>query len=367
MNTISNTKVILISTFPLPYSKIGSWTTLYKNYIENDNQIDYIVCEKPSTFFQNCIYQILDNSFPTKILSKIVKNPRLKYLKAIEKIVKKEEKYVIQIVDNFGLIKPLISFLKKKGIRKKCYLQFFFHGYSPFYEDSESRFFFESIDEMVLLTNDSYQLHKNYYTVLPCRFSVLNNGIDTTKFYSLESYVKNKLREKKGVSQKKVFIWCSQDRPKKGLSIILDAWKRVYSQRQDIILWVIGANSETEQQGVTFFGKIPNDKLPEYFQLSDCYLFPTLCQEGFGMTLIEALHCGNYCIASAIGGVPEVLKYGVLGQLIQNPNFIKSWETAIIDYIDNPKQINAIATDLYSTQSWNNGMNEIISSAKLSL
>ena len=106
------------------------------------------------------------------------------------------------------------------------------------------------------------------------------------------------------------------------MHLILDAWKRVYAQRQDIILWVIGCEPKSPQEGVMYLGRILNDELPSYFQASDCFLFPTLCHEGFGLSLIEALHCGNYCIASALGGVPEVLQYGKFGKLIENPHFV---------------------------------------------
>jgi glycosyltransferase involved in cell wall biosynthesis len=220
---------------------------------------------------------------------------------------------------------------------------------------------------MVLLTKDSYHLHKNFYNQLPCRFSVLHNGINTSKFYPLDINIKNSLRVQKGISDKIIFVWCSQDRPKKGLHIVLDAWKRVFQKRKNIELWVIGTEKKTSIEGITFFGKIPNNELPELLQVSDCYLFPTLCQEGFGMSLIEALHCGNYCIASAMGGVPEVLQYGAFGQLIEEPHFISSWEHALLDYIDHPNKQTHFDTNLYNTKSWNDGMNQLITNAKLSL
>jgi L-malate glycosyltransferase len=120
-------------------------------------------------------------------------------------------------------------------------------------------------------------------------------------------------------------------------------------------------------EGVHYFGRIPNDKLPEYLQTTDCYLFPTLWHEGFGMSLIEALHCGNYCIASSIGGVPEVLQYGKLGKLIVNPHFVKEWEQAMMEFIENQISLPVISSDLYSTASWTEGMNAIISTAKNSM
>jgi glycosyltransferase involved in cell wall biosynthesis len=76
------------------------------------------------------------------------------------------------------------------------------------------------------------------------------------------------------------------------------------------------------------------------------------------------LHCGNYCIASAIGGVPEVLQYGKLGKLIENPHFVSAWENAILDFLENPVPEITISPELYSSESWSAGMNSIITNAK---
>jgi L-malate glycosyltransferase len=357
-------KVLLISQFPLPFSSIGSWTTMYKNYLQSSHQIDCVICPEPTAKFEGVQYSFVSNTFFDKINRKLQKNPYLGYLKALKKIVQPNERYLIQIVDNYGIVKPLQEFLIENKIRENCYLQFFYHSFAPFHENFYGRWFFESVDEMVLLTYDSYLAHKNYYTILPTRFSVLHNGIDTQKFFPLSETEKKKIREEKGVSNKKVFVWCSQDRLKKGLHIILDVWKKIYATRQDVVLWIIGCEPKTPQEGVVYLSKIANDLLPSYFQASDCYLFPTLWHEGFGLSLIEALHCGNYCIASSTGGVPEVLQYGKLGKLIENPHFIAEWEQAILDFLENKQLYPLVDKNLYSSEAWNIGMNEIIHNAK---
>ncbi len=360
-------KVILLSQVALPFSKIGSWTTLYKNYLQGTHLIDCIICPEPEEKWDTVNYSFVVNDNLTKIKQEWNKNPYLGYLKALERIMVPNEKYIIQIVDNFGIIKPLVAFLNQKGMRTNCYLQFFYHGFPPFYENFHGRWFFETIDEMVLLTHDSYLAHKNYYTVLPTRFSVLHNGIDTTQFFPLSKTEKLKLKAEMQVVDTKVFVWCSQDRPKKGLHLILDVWQRIYATQKDVVLWVIGCDPKKEQAGVKYWGRIPNNELPRYFQVADCYLFPTLWHEGFGLSLIEALHCGNYCIASALGGVPEVLQYGKLGKLIQSPHFIFEWEGAIKEFLEKPLFFEKIPENLYSSESWNRGMNDIIDNAKYSI
>jgi glycosyltransferase involved in cell wall biosynthesis len=338
---------------------------MYFNYLKANHQIDYIICKEPESRIETVKYEVLSHSKILKIKQKFLRQPYLAYLDALKKIVKTNQKYIIQIVDHFGIIKPLQKFLLQNGLRQNCQIQFFYHGFPPFYENFRGRDFFESINEMVVLTHDSYKVHKDYYTVLPTRFSVLHNGIDTSKFQKVTNEQKQILKEELELKDKKVFIWCSKDFPKKGLDFILDVWKKIHKTDENTVLLVVGATRSNPIDGVRFLGKIQNQELPKFYQMADCYLFPTLCHEGFGLTLIEALHSGCYCIASSLGGIPEVLQQGKLGKLIENPHFQQEWEEAILDFLNQKEGNNiVIPKTLYSTQSWNTGMNTIIENAK---
>ncbi|MDX6190091.1 glycosyltransferase [Flavobacterium sp. Fl-318] len=360
-------QVILISQTSLPYSKIGSWTTLYKNYLENNHKIDYIICPKPQKLFDGIQYHFAKLTFWHKLQRKFLKRKNLEYFVALDKIIDPKQKYIIQVVDNYGMVKSLRKHLVSKGIEKQCYIQFFYHGFSPYTKSGSGQDFYEIIDEMIVLTMDSYKAHQKNNIILPSHFSILNNGIDTKKFKKVPETEKIKLKEELGFGNKKTFVWCSQDRPKKGLELILEVWRKIYSVEKKIQLVVIGCDPRQKMEGVVFLGKIPNEELPKYYQASDCYLFPTLCQEGFGLSLIEALHCGNYCIASAFGGVPEVLHYGKLGKLIENPYFISEWETAINAFLEGNIELPEFSNELYAMENWNIKMNQIIDQAKCRL
>lgn len=362
-------KVILVSQIPLPYDGIGSWTTMYQHYFKSEgHQIDILVCEKPYKKFEEVEYAIVSNNFSTKLRGKIAKKPHQSYVDAILNQIGSNEGYVLQIVDNFGLVKALHEALSENSIlRERLYIQFFYHGYAPFYGNFESRWFFEFIDEMVLLTHSSYLEHKKMYTVLPCSFSVLHNGIDTSQFHGVSKEIKEIYKIEHQVKDKTVFLWCSQDRSKKGLDHILKVWKLISRKHKDIVLWVVGAERESAQENIRFFGKIPNKDLPELYQTADCYLFPTLWHEGFGLSLVEALNCGCFCIASDIGGVPEVLKNGQLGMLVAAPHLLDSWVEAFDKYLSQKSDFIPQNTKHYSIERWKDGMNQLIERAKFLL
>jgi len=361
-------KVVLLSQYELPYHEIGSWTTMYNYYLQKDHKIDYLVCPEPQKQFDSVVYSFVKGTLITKSKRKVLNKRYLAHLNALEAIIDPNEKYVIQLIDNFGIVDHLEQLLKDKYDRTNFYIQFFYHGFPPSYNNLKGRPFFDSIDEMVLLTQDSYKQHLEFYTALPCRFSVQHNGIDRNIFKPITTAEKKELSSKLGVEGKTVFLWCSQDRPKKGLDLILDVWKRIYKQHTDIVLWVIGAKRSDKIEGVQFIGKVPHESIYKYYQASSIYLFPALNKEGFGLSLIEALACGNLCIASNNGGIPEVLNYGEYGQLIERPNFIEDWVREIEKILKTIDQHHVdLPEGLYDINVWCRSMNEKIESAKISL
>ena len=359
-----NVKVILISQFELPFSKIGSWTTMYTNYLSSSNKIDFVICPKPNQEIKTVNYVFTDKSLSEKVINKLVKKPYQNYLKALEKILENDTKYIIQIIDNFGIVSPLHEFLTRNNHRQNCFIQFFYHGFDPFFGNFQSRPFFEHIDEMVLLTKSSYEEHLKYYTVLPCSFRILHNGVDTNLFHPVNPEVKHILKTKLQLENKIVFIWCSNDRPKKGLKFLINLWKKISKKHTHIHLLVVGNKLEIKHPAITSLGIILNNKLPAYYQMSDYFLFPTLCKEGFGMSLIEALHCGCYPIASALGGVPEVLEQGKFGSLIQNPNFYIDWEQAIEEVIIKKTILSEFSSQYYTLEQWCENQNKLIEETK---
>ena len=362
-------KTILIANKSLPFSKIGSWTSMYDYYLQQEHYIDYIICPKPKTKYKNIEYKFTDNNIFQKIKIKYFNYHKFNFiLKEIEDIIEPNTKYIVQFVDSFAGVNYIIKNLNKKYKKKRFYYQFFYHGFPPFYGNGEHEVFYNDIDEMILLTQKSYKEHVRLYTNLPCKFSILHNGVNTELFFKFSQEKKLELRQKEGFSiDKKIFLWLSQDRPKKGLDFILNVWKKIDEEViNDSELWIIGSNRQFNIQGVNSLGRKPNKDLPKYYQMADVYLFPTLCQEGFGLSLIEALHCGCYPIASKLGGVPEVLHNGKFGKLIENPHFEFEWKEEI-ERIMNSKIKdfqNNFDVKLYTLENWSKQMNVLINEAK---
>jgi L-malate glycosyltransferase len=370
MNTV---KTVLISTASLPHDGVASWTTELNYLLKRENELDYVVGPHSNIKIDKPIQiSINEISFLDKVKRKFnYKNRFNPYLRGLKKVLKLEDKIILQVKDNYGLLKAVLAFVKKSQLRKRVYIQYHYHSFMPF---SDEAFLLEQIDELVLLTEESYQKIKKETNTLPIRISINNDGVDSNLFKPVDKKKKQGLRKSLSLSSEKlIFIWTSQDRKKKGLDVILETWERIYSENQNIELLVFGLNKNIDVNGVKNMGQVPNSSLVNYYQSSDFFLFPTLCQEGFGLSLVEALKSGSYCIAADNGSTPYILNNGQYGKLVDRPNMVNDWvrviKSSILEYEANDREnifLERLPKNIYDMSDWCFRYNEIIKSAKKS-
>ena len=366
-------KAVLLSSMPLPYHKIGSWTKRYTELIySNDNPFEYIICPKVDDKLTRSLfttYLYADRFKYKKILKIYYKYEYYFFLKKLLSIIKKEKQLVIQIIDNVKLLNEVHDFLTNKKIRNKCVIIFNSCGYSYYFNPADGVQFYDKIDHMIFSTNEAYQFELNRYNYLTSKVSIVPNGIDSKRFYKLTDVEKIKEKENIGFNNKKIILWLSQDRKKKGLHLLIEAWNNSkLMNNKDYVLLVIGTPKITVEGNINYLGKIPNKLLPKYYQCSDYYFFTTLFHEGFGLSIAEAIKCGTTCFTSNIAPMKEVVKEGKLGCLIDDPNKISSRLNVLNEIEENKIQKIDIdrseLDELYSLKKWSETMSEIVNQEK---
>ncbi len=351
---------VLISHIGIPSDVIGSWNVLFTNLIDSDTSIFTHIISPITVRKVDNINHIIVNepTFATYKIGKIIKFYKNRvYWQALKKILIENTATVtvVNVIDNIGVLLAIDFLSKQEGFRNKLHINFFLHGYN-FGNHVEKTKIYNSIDTLILLTNLSYinQIKNNH--AIPCEVKLLRNGIDSAVFYPLEQLQKSNLRKNLNLkSGKKYFLWVSQDRPKKGLKIVLKAWRKLTLNNPNIELIVIGTHSEIKEKQVIWIERMKNINLAKYYQATDYYLFSTLCHEGHPLSLTEALKCGAKCLASNIDPISEVLHEGNLGILVDNPNFVSSWINSINYALNNDIDFNKENVDLlklYDFDQW---------------
>ena len=119
-----------------------------------------------------------------------------------------------------------------------------------------------------------------------------------------------------------VVVSCSSVIPLKRVEMIAQALKFIKSPA---LHWIhIGDGSEIENvrlaaNGIKceFLGQIPNDKIAEIYKQYSPDLFITASSsEGLPISIVEAFSCGIPAIATAAGGIPELVKDGDTGFIV---------------------------------------------------
>lgn len=168
---------------------------------------------------------------------------------------------------------------------------------------------------------------------------IIPMGIDFQKFsFGSADTLRSKLKK-----DCLILLFVGRLVEKKGVRDLLHAYSLLTDeQRRHTQLWIIGDGSERallEAQSqqlhltdkVTFWGKLPNQQLPDYYAAADIFIAPSITDssgdtEGQGITLVEAMASGTAIISTNTGGISEVIEHGQTGLLVpsQSPTDLKS-------------------------------------------
>lgn len=131
----------------------------------------------------------------------------------------------------------------------------------------------------------------------------------------------------------------------KGHRHLLDAFQKIARQRSDVRLVVVGNNRQSyveylrrlsAKQGIAeriHWAGYRGD-IPAVMQALDLYVCPSL-RESLPLTLIEAMSAAKPVIATAVGGIPEIVRHQATGLLIR-PAHVTQLSDSITQLLDDP-------------------------------
>jgi spore coat protein SA len=188
-------------------------------------------------------------------------------------------------------------------------------------------------------------------------YRVIYNGVETEAFTSIwdPGPLRQQVREQYGLEDAPTILFAGKLRESKGVHILLRAMTRVWEIAPGAALVLVGGTEygrnrtmrETPFMAqlrrdlarapgkVVLTGFIPPADMPRAYLLGDVFVGPSQIEEGLGLVFLEAAAAGVPIIATARGGIPEVVRDGVNGLLLRRKDDDTELAKKIIELLGN--------------------------------
>jgi glycosyltransferase involved in cell wall biosynthesis len=153
------------------------------------------------------------------------------------------------------------------------------------------------------------------------RIHVARNGVDLERF---RPEARAEARRRLGLAEGTWLLSVGNLLPVKRHHLVIEALARLRQRWPGLRLAVVGRGAlaeELQQQAlaqglrdaVVFAGAVPQDELRWWYSAADLLVLAS-SREGWPNVLLEAMACGLPVVASRVGGVPEIVTDGAVGE-----------------------------------------------------
>ena len=208
---------------------------------------------------------------------------------------------------------------------------------------------------------------------------VAQPGVDLRLFQPRDTKA---LRRDLQLDGRRIVFFAGRLEPLKGADTLLEAANLLVAEQgfEDLVVLIAGDNSgdgamqpggerarlqRRAEEGplagrVRFLGAVRHERLPDFYALADVCVVPSRT-ESFGIVALEAQALGTPVVASAVGGLSEVVEDGVTGVLVQGRDPAR-WADAIAGLLRNPERRAAMgdaARDRAARFTWNRAIDRV--------
>ena len=273
--------------------------------------------------------------------------------KNIFRIVNEIEQYCNQesidiiILHHEGVLSDLIFIMLKNRLQRVKFVRYIHTCYNKYYKNSERNLLIRKISKIMVqqALNKSdfiifishavkHSFEKNFK--LKKHNRVIYNGIPKNFFEN----VKEKSNKNNNIT------YVGRLSKVKGVDTLIEAFNLIYRQYENIKLIITGDGEEKENlqnmiiklklnNNIEFTGR-KDDVIP-ILDETDIFIYPTVWEEGFGISVIEAMARGCIPITFNTGGLKEIITNNINGILVKDIN-VDSLAKAIERVINLPKE-----------------------------
>ena len=212
------------------------------------------------------------------------------------------------------------------------------------------------------------------------KFEVLFNATDPDVFKPYGEQAKLAIKDIVDLEADKTYaLYVGRLTHEKGVHVLIQAFAQFLQRMPNARLIITGssffegAHKTAYQQSlialakpvshaILFTGFIPHEKLKYLYSAADLIVLPSIWQDPCPLVVLEAMASGTCLVASQVGGVPEVIKDGVNGFLVQadDANAITLVMCEIFKNPTKKAEIERIARkDITAAYGWNRLVKEL--------
>lgn len=235
------------------------------------------------------------------------------------------------VVHAQGIVRGIVCVLARKLLGVPCVV--WGQGsdvYLPWsFKEVTSKFVLRNADALIALTEHMKKQMNKILSIRREDIFVIPNGID---FEFSNNYLQKKTSPfPKSSNNEKIILYVGRLEPVKGVRYLIQAMGILKDRGiRNVKLLIVGEGSERKyleelvkklrlEDSVVFVGKVPHKEIPAYMGLADVFVLPSL-SEGFPVVILEAMAMGLPIIASRVRGLPEIIKEGENGFLVEPRN-----------------------------------------------
>jgi len=217
--------------------------------------------------------------------------------------------------------------------------------------------------DLVLAVSNYVKKRVETVSCSTCRVDTVYNGININRFTNTFSEsTREKYRNHWGFTpEDKVIIYAGRLQAHKGVKLLIESFLKLNANSNAKLLIVGGSEfgnskkskfikeiqkiSIVHKSNIRFTGYVDYSEIHKLFSIADFAVLPSLCEEAFPLTALEALASGLPVILTDSGGMPEAVndKCGIVVKRGVNAeeNLIK----AMNNLLENPKLLSNMAVE----------------------
>lgn len=190
-------------------------------------------------------------------------------------------------------------------------------------------------DLLIFVSNAGKESYCSKFVLDREKLRVVYNGVITP----------NSAVSKNDVTENYELLYIGRLSKVKGLDLLLYAITNLRKKHKiklnivgdgDYKIELIKLINELELNDIVFLLGAQRNLAP-YYKNADVFIYPSTCQEVFGISIVEALSQSIPCVAFRVGGIPEIIRDGENGFIAKNigANELASAIESVLDLYKN--------------------------------